>query len=167
MRAHREDVTISELTGLHVEHSTAAGLGGWVAASSHRAFKRARERRPQPGTASAWVVSPPGDDALEDTCYLVRLSVPRAGDWRAWGTVRNEFERQLAEQESAAAALHIDSEVRRGRDYVRVVIVATVDAADVAEALDLAWWTFRKAAGEDLAGWDLASAAAEVQPEAC
>jgi hypothetical protein len=46
------------------------------------------------------------------------------------------------------------------------VIVATVDADDVAEALDLAWWTFRKAAEEDLAGWDLARAAAEVRPEA-
>jgi hypothetical protein len=54
----------------------------------------------------------------------------------------------------------------RARDYVRVVLVATVDAGDVAEALDLAWWTFRKAAGEDLAGWDLARAAAEVRPEA-
>ena len=96
----------------------------------------------------------------------MRLSVPRAGGWRAWGTIRDEFGRQLAEQESAAAALHVASEIRRGRDYVRVVIVATVDAADVAEALDLAWWTFRKAAGEDLAGWDLADAAAEVRPEA-
>ena len=98
--------------------------------------------------------------------YLVRLSVPRAGGWRAWGTTRDEFGRQLTGQESAAIALHIDSEIRRGRDYVRVVMVATVDADDVAEALDLAWWTFRKAAGEDLAGWDLAHAAAEVWPEA-
>jgi hypothetical protein len=98
--------------------------------------------------------------------YLVRLSVPRAGGWRAWGTMRDEFGRQLAEQESAAAALHVDSEIRRGRDYVRVVIAATVDAADVAEALDLTWWAFRKAAGEDLAGWDPARAAAEVRPEA-
>jgi hypothetical protein len=84
--------------------------------------------------------------------YRVRLSVPRAGGWRAWGTVRDEFERQLAEQESAAAALHMDSEIRRGRDYVRVVIVATVDAGDVAEALDLAWWAFRKAAGRTSPG---------------
>ena len=97
--------------------------------------------------------------------YLVRLSVPRVGGWRAWGTTRDEFGRQLAEQESAAIALHVDSEIRRGRDYVRVVIVATVDAADMAEALDLAWWAFRKAAGEDLAGWDLARAVAEVRPE--
>jgi hypothetical protein len=98
--------------------------------------------------------------------YLVRLSVPRGGGWRAWGTTRDEFGRQLAGQESAAIALHVDSEIRRGRDYVRVVIVAAVDAADVAEALDLVWRAFRKAAGEDLAGWDLASAAAEVRPEA-
>ena len=98
--------------------------------------------------------------------YLVRLSVPRAGGWRAWGTIRNEFGRQLAEQESDAIALRVDSEIRRGRDYVRVVILATVDAADVAEALDLAWWAFRKAAGEDLAGWALADAEAEVRPEA-
>src|SRR5689334_2797019 len=96
--------------------------------------------------------------------YLVRLSVPRAGGWRAWGTVRDEFGRQLAEQESAAT-LYVDSEIRRGRDYVRVVILATVDADDVAEALDLAWWAFRKAAGEDLAGWALSGAEAEVRPE--
>ena len=97
--------------------------------------------------------------------YLVRLSVPRAGGWRAWGTVRDEFGRLLGEPEGDAVALHMDSEVRRGRDYVRVVIVATVDAADVAEALDLAWWAFQKAAGEDLAGWALAGAEAEVRPE--
>jgi hypothetical protein len=98
--------------------------------------------------------------------YLVRLSVPRAGGWRMWGTIRNEFGRHLAEQESAAAALHMASEIRRGRDYVRVVILATVEADDVAEALDHAWWAFRKAAGEDLAGWNLADAEAEVRPEA-
>jgi hypothetical protein len=43
--------------------------------------------------------------------------------------------------------------------------VATVEAGDVAEALDLAWWTFRQAAAEDLAGWNLADAEAEVRPE--
>ena len=40
----------------------------------------------------------------------------------------------------------------------------TVDAADVAEALDLAWWAFQKAAGEDLAGWALTEVEAEVRP---
>ncbi len=82
------------------------------------------------------------------------------------GTIRVEFGRQLAEQEIAGVALHVDSEIRRGRDCVRVVIVASVDAADVAEALDLAWWTFQKAAGSDPAAWALADAEAEVRPEA-
>jgi hypothetical protein len=44
--------------------------------------------------------------------------------------------------------------------------VVTVDAADIAEALDLAWLAFQKAAGNDLAGWALADADAEVRPEA-
>lgn len=33
-------------------------------------------------------------------------------------------------------ALHVDSEVRRSRDHVRVVIVATAEAANVAEAAE-------------------------------
>ena len=37
-----------------------------------------------------------------------------------------------AQQSPAVTGLRIDSEVRRGRDYVRVVIVATAEAADVA-----------------------------------
>ena len=98
------------------------------------------------------------------TRYQVRLSVPRVGGWRAWGAVSEEFQRRLAEQQSPAIAVHIDSWVRRGRDYLQIVIAATVDAADVAEALDLAWQAFRKAAGDDAAGWDMAAATAEVRP---
>jgi len=45
-----------------------------------------------------------------------------------------------------------------------VVIAATVDAADVAEALDLAWRSFLTAAGDDAEGWDMAGATAEVRP---
>jgi hypothetical protein len=57
----------------------------------------------------------------DGTRYSVRLSVPRNGGWRAWGAVSGEFERRLAKQESPAViALHIVSETRRGRDYVRV-----------------------------------------------
>jgi hypothetical protein len=56
--------------------------------------------------------------------------------------------------------VHVDSWVRLGRDYLEMLIVATVDAADVAEALDLAWRAFRKAAGDDAAGWDMARHAA-------
>jgi hypothetical protein len=104
--------------------------------------------------------------APEDTRYRVRLSVPRSGGWRAWGQVSGRFERLLAEQQSAAVAdAHIESETRRGRDYVRVTISVAVRAPDVAHALATAWWVFRKAASDDAAGWDMAAATAEVQPE--
>ena len=44
-----------------------------------------------------------------------------------------DFERGLAKRESLAViAPHVESEVRRSRDYLGVVIVATVAAADVA-----------------------------------
>jgi hypothetical protein len=71
-----------------------------------------------------------------------------------------------AARKATPSGEHIDSEIRRGRDYVRVVIVATAEASDIAEALSAAWWAFRKAAGGDRAGWDLTGAAAEVKPTA-
>ena len=55
-----------------------------------------------------------------------------------------------------------DTEVRRGRDYVWAVIMMTVDAVDVAEALDATWQSIRKATGGDTEGWRMPSAAAEV-----
>lgn len=63
---------------------------------------------------------------------------PGSAGWCAWGAASEELERRLAEQESPAITLHVDSWVRRGRDYLQVVIAARVDAADVADALDLA-----------------------------
>lgn len=43
--------------------------------------------------------------------------------------------------------------------------MATAEAADVAEALGLTWQSFQNAAGgDDLTGWDLAAASAEVRP---
>jgi hypothetical protein len=62
-------------------------------------------------------------------------------------------------------AAELASEKRRGPDFVRAVIVAAVDAADVAEAVAIAWETFRAAAAADRLGWDLAAAAAEARPE--
>jgi hypothetical protein len=101
----------------------------------------------------------------DTTYYQVRLTVPRKDGWRQWGAVRGEFGRKLAGQQSPAViGPDVDSEVRRGRDYVRVVIVMTVAAADVAGALAAAWRAFRKAAGDDLAGWDTTAASAEVKP---
>jgi len=102
----------------------------------------------------------------DGTRYSVRLSVPRNGGWRAWGAVSSEFERRLAEQESPALiAPRIESETRRGRDYVRVTISMTASAPDVARALTAAWWALRKAASDDTAGGDMTSAAAEIRPE--
>ncbi len=102
----------------------------------------------------------------EGTRYLVRLSVPRTGSVRAWGAVSGDFERRLNGQQSAAViGPRVESEVRRGRDYVRVAISMTVSAPDVAQALVTAWRVFRRAAGDDIDGWDTASASAEVRPE--
>ena len=65
--------------------------------------------------------------------YLVRLTVPRRGGWRAWRAVSGTFERRLAGQGSdVVLAPRIDRELRRGRNYLRVVVVATVVADDVA-----------------------------------
>jgi hypothetical protein len=100
------------------------------------------------------------------TRYSVRLSVPRRGTLQAWRAVSDAFEDGLARQESATVvAPHLESESRRGRESVRVLVTATVSAADVAEALDIAWQVFGWAAGADTGGWDMAAAMAEVRPE--
>jgi hypothetical protein len=45
---------------------------------------------------------------------VVRLTVPRRGGWRAWGTVRADFERALADPvDPAIASAEIASELRR------------------------------------------------------
>jgi hypothetical protein len=95
----------------------------------------------------------------------VQLTVPRRGGWRAWGPVRGSFERALADPPGPAiVAAEITSEHRRGADSVRVTIAMTVDARDVADALAIAWDAFTGTAADDLNGWDVTAAAAEVQP---
>jgi hypothetical protein len=46
-----------------------------------------------------------------------------------------------------------------------VTVALTVAATDVADALAIAWDAFRSAARDDLAGWEVTAAAAQVQPE--
>jgi hypothetical protein len=46
-----------------------------------------------------------------------------------------------------------------------VTVALTVAATDVADALAIAWDAFRSAARDDLAGWEVTDAAAQVQPE--
>jgi hypothetical protein len=107
------------------------------------------------GTASKW-----------KTRYAVQLTVPRRGGWRAWGAARADFERALADAtDPAIASAEIASELRRGAGYVRVTVALTVVTTDVAGALTIAWDTFRSAARDDPAGWKMAAAAAQVQPE--
>jgi hypothetical protein len=99
------------------------------------------------------------------TRYRVQLTVPRRGGWRACGPVRADFERALADPpDPAIAAAEIASEHRRGADSVRVTIAIAVDARDVADALAIAWNAFTGAAADDLNGWDVTAAAAEVRP---
>jgi hypothetical protein len=115
----------------------------------------------RPGPRRLRVITVP-----EGTPYRVLLSVPRVGGWREWGAVSGGFEARLSEpQDPAVIGAHIDSEIRRGRDYVRVTVSMAVVAPDVAEALSLAWGAFLEAAGDDVAGWDADGATAEVRPE--
>ena len=93
----------------------------------------------------------------------MRLIVPRRGGWRAWGTVRADFERAMADPVGPAiVSAEIASELRRGAGYVRVAVALCVAATDVAGALAIAWDAFRSAARDDLAGWALAGAAAQI-----
>ena len=152
-----------------------AGLGGTacgvqaVAAGCTWARRKAGSQRPYHGRHAARVVSRGGMSCMvtgqDGPRWLLRLSVPRRAGWRAWLPASSDFERRLAEQESPAViAPHIESVIRRGRDFVMVKVAVTIAATDVAEALTAAWWAFRKAASDDLAGWDLAAATAEVKP---
>ena len=69
---------------------------------------------------------PRGTVSRFKTRYAVRLTVPRRGGWRAWGAVRADFERVLADAvDPAIASAEIASELRRGVDYVRVSVAVT------------------------------------------
>ena len=46
-----------------------------------------------------------------------------------------------------------------------MTLALTILGTDVADALAIGWDAFRGAARDDLAGWEVTSAAAEVQPE--
>ena len=109
---------------------------------------------------------PRGTAARWKTRYSVRLTVPRRDGWRAWGAVRADFEKALSLiGDPSVAAAEIASEHRRGANYVRVTLVLTVTAADVSDALAIAWDAFTGAAGDGLVGWEIIAAAAEVHPE--
>jgi hypothetical protein len=96
--------------------------------------------------------------------YIVTLTVARRGGWRAWGAASGDFERNLAALDGKKVITpRVESESRRGKDFVRITIAMSVVAGDIAEALASAWWAFGKAAAGDADGWDMASAAGEVR----
>jgi hypothetical protein len=82
------------------------------------------------------------------------------------GRVRADFERALAGAAGPAiVSAEIVSELRRGADYVQVTVVLTIVTTDVATALAIEWDSFRSSARDDITGWEVAAAAAQVQPE--
>jgi hypothetical protein len=92
--------------------------------------------------------------------------VPRRGGWRAWGAVRADFESALADAaDPAIASAEVASEFRRGRRLHPGERRAHVVTTDVADALAIAWEAFRGAARDDVTGWEVAAATAQVQPE--
>jgi hypothetical protein len=107
---------------------------------------------------------PGGTVSRFKTRYAVRLTVPRRGGWRAWGAVRaRTSSTALADLAGAAiAAAEIVCEVRRGAGYVRVAVAVSVAAAGAGGALAIAWGAFCDAAGDDLVGWEVTAASAEV-----
>ena len=108
---------------------------------------------------------PRGTAARGTTRHRVQLTAPRRGGWRAWGPVHGGFECALADPPgSAIASAEIASEHRRGAGSVRVTVAMTVDARDVADTLAIERDAFTGAAADDLDGWDVTAAVAEVQP---
>jgi len=91
--------------------------------------------------ASSAVYAKPSDCVSSQVCLTSRVRA-----------------RLHAPESPAVVGAEIESETRRGRDFVRVTITAAVDAVDVAAALSAAWDAFRQAAGDDAGGWDVVAA---------
>ena len=100
------------------------------------------------------------------TRFRVYLAVPRRGGLLEWAAVSGGFEQALAAQEGPALRYpHVEGERRRGKDDVAVLILMTVYAADVAQALMAGWNAFVRAAGDNESRWSGESATAQVWPE--
>ncbi len=71
--------------------------------------------------------APPASSTRDRARTCSRLagscSAQRRGGWRAWGAVRADFERALADPaDPAVASAEIASDFRRGAGYVRVTL---------------------------------------------
>ena len=97
--------------------------------------------------------------------YAVRLTVPRRGGWRAWGAVRADFEPAWLIRSIRRSPRRRSRPTCAGARTIRVTVALTVVTTDVADALTIGWDAFRSAARDDLKGWEVTAAAAEVQPQ--
>jgi hypothetical protein len=95
--------------------------------------------------------------------YKVCVEIPHVSGTRGWSAAATAFQQGLAAQASLLVTeRQIEFVTRQRRDYVRVSVM--VEAAHVAEAAVITWAVLQQAAGEDAAGWDMASASAEIRP---
>jgi hypothetical protein len=95
--------------------------------------------------------------------YAVTIDVPRAGGQRAWNHDRAQFEARLETERLPVLGAQVELKTRRGADKVRIRLAVTVEAADIGQAVTLAWAAFARAAG-DARAWDMTAATAEARP---
>jgi hypothetical protein len=99
---------------------------------------------------------------MADQAFAVILEVPHLGV-AAWHWVADQFIEELAAQViPPVLAADLVSEIRRGRDGLRLRIAVTVRAADAGQAVTLAWDAV--AAAREAGGFDLAHATVEAGP---
>jgi len=90
------------------------------------------------------------------------FSCPHSGG-RAWHWVVAEFDERLSDQViPPVLSADLIAELRRGRDGLRLRIAVTVQAADIAEAIRVAWDVLENAS--EVGGFHLASATVDAGP---
>jgi hypothetical protein len=99
---------------------------------------------------------------MADQRFTVNLEVPHSGG-RAWHWVVAEFDERLSDQViPPVLSADLVAEIRRGREGLRLRIAVTVQAADIAEAVRVAWEVLEDAS--EVGGFHLASATVEAGP---
>jgi hypothetical protein len=99
---------------------------------------------------------------MADQKFTVNLEVPHAGG-RAWHWVVAEFGERLSDQViPPVLSADLVAEIRRGRDGLRLRIAVIVQAADIAEAVGVAWDVLETAS--EAGGFHLASATVDAGP---
>jgi hypothetical protein len=99
---------------------------------------------------------------MADQTFTVNLEVPHSGG-RAWHWVVAEFDERLSDQIiPPVLSADLVAELHRGRDSLRLRIAVTVQAADIAEAVRVAWDVLEDASG--VGGFYLSRTTVEAGP---